>query len=68
MCTFCSLVHWDVNNEMIGNSFYMDVYNSDPTIRYDMFKEAKLRDPNTKLFLNDYNIVSSGRWTDVSYL
>lgn len=50
-----------------NNNFYMDIYNSDPTIRYDMFKKAKLKDPAAKMFLNDFSVVSTGQRTDVSY-
>ena len=48
------------------NDQYISVYGS-PQIRYDMFKRARLRDPNAKLFLNDYNVVAVGQRTNVSY-
>ena len=65
---FFRLTHWDVNNEMLPpqNEQYISVYGS-PQIRYDMFKRARLRDPNAKLFLNDYNVVAVGQRTNVSY-
>ncbi|XP_067939969.1 anti-sigma-I factor RsgI6-like [Watersipora subatra] len=53
------LQHWDVNNEMMAGSFFKDTYGSSK-IRYDMFTKAKEVDPNVKLFLNDYNVISGG--------
>lgn len=49
----------------VGNDFYMSVYGS-PQIRYDMYSRAKLRDPNATLYINEYNVVSSGQYTNVS--
>lgn len=64
--TSCRLVHWDVNNEMLPpqNDFYKSVYGSSQ-IRYDMFTRARQRDFAAKLFLNDYNVISSGQRTNV---
>ncbi|XP_066273255.1 anti-sigma-I factor RsgI6-like [Branchiostoma lanceolatum] len=56
------LAHWDVNNEMLHHSYFMDTTGG-PQIRYDMFHWAKEKDPNVKLFLNDYNVISSGQST-----
>ena len=48
-----------------NNDLYMSVYGS-PQIRYDMFTRARLRDPNAKLFLNDFSVVNNGKRTNVS--
>ena len=52
------LAHWDVNNEMLAHDFYQRVYGSS-RIRDDMFLRARARDPGSKLFLNDYNVISN---------
>jgi len=52
-------VHWDINNEMLHGSFYKDRLGDD--IRPWMFQAAHAIDPNCKLFVNDYNVVSSGQ-------
>jgi endo-1,4-beta-xylanase len=51
-------VHWDVDNEMLHNSFYRDRLGE--TIHYWMFQAAHEIDPNCKLFVNDYSVVSGG--------
>ena len=48
--------HWDVNNEMIGNNFYVDK-TGDPTIRAKMFNRAKELSPDTLLFVNEYGVL-----------
>ena len=45
------LVHWDVNNEMLHGSFFEKTIGGN--IRADMFKWAKLADPNAQLFVNE---------------
>ncbi|CAH1253917.1 Hypp1270 [Branchiostoma lanceolatum] len=55
------LAHWDVNNEMLHGSFFKDKTGSSQ-IRYEMFRKVKEKDPNAKLFLNDYNVVT-GYWS-----
>jgi len=52
-------VHWDINNEMIHGSFYKDRLGDD--VRPWMFQAAHAIDPNCKLFVNDYNVVSGGQ-------
>lgn len=59
------LEHWDVNNEMLRNRFYIDTYGS-PQIRYDLFTRSRANDANVKLFLNDYGVVAGGEGTLVS--
>ena len=59
------LEHWDVNNEMLSNSWYKDTYGSS-SIRNDMFSMVRKNDPNVKLFLNDYNIINGGQRLVVS--
>lgn len=46
--------HYDVNNEMLHNSFYQDHLGKD--IRANMFKMASQLDPSPLLFVNDYSI------------
>ena len=48
---------WDVNNEMIHGSFFVD-QSGDPGIRVEMFQRAAERSPELLLFVNDYNIIS----------
>jgi endo-1,4-beta-xylanase len=49
-------VHWDVNNEMLHGTFYQDRLGE--SIRPWMFQAAHAIDPNCRLFVNDYNVVS----------
>ncbi len=53
------LAHWDVNNEMLHGSFFADRLGAD--IRDWMFTRTRELDPDVKLFLNDYNVLS---WTE----
>lgn len=46
--------HYDVNNEMLHNSFYQDHLGKE--IRANMFKTASELDPSATLFVNDYSI------------
>lgn len=46
--------HYDVNNEMLHNSFYQDHLGKE--IRANMFKTANELDPSATLFVNDYSI------------
>ena len=48
---------WDVNNEMIHGSFFVD-QSGDPGIRVEMFQRAAERSPELLLFVNDYNIIA----------
>jgi GH35 family endo-1,4-beta-xylanase len=49
-------VHWDVDNEMLHGSFYKDRLGD--SIHTWMFQAAHEIDPNCKLFVNDYSVVS----------
>jgi endo-1,4-beta-xylanase len=49
-------VHWDVDNEMLHGSFYKDRLGD--AIHPWMFQAAHAIDPNCKLFVNDYSVVS----------
>ncbi len=53
-------VHWDINNEMLHGSFFKDRLDGGPSykIRPWMFQAANAIDPNCKLFVNDYSIIS----------
>ncbi|XP_069134880.1 uncharacterized protein [Argopecten irradians] len=56
------LVHWDVNNEVLhGDFFERKTGNVDITM--DMFRNMSVADPNAKLFINDYAVLSSGTYT-----
>jgi len=48
---------WDVNNEMIHGSFFVD-QSGDSAIRLKMFQWAHQKDPELLLFVNDYNIIA----------
>jgi endo-1,4-beta-xylanase len=48
---------WDVNNEMLHGAFFTEA-SGDPAIRRKMFEWAHARDPELRLFINDYNIIS----------
>ena len=52
-------VHWDVNNEMLHGSFYADRLGE--SIRTWMFQAANAIDPECRLFVNDYSVVSGGQ-------
>lgn len=49
-------VDWDVNNEMLHGSFFKDRFGQE--IWLYMFERAKELDPNAKLFVNDYNVIT----------
>jgi endo-1,4-beta-xylanase len=49
-------VHWDVDNEMLHGSFFKDGLGE--SIWPWMFKRAHEMDPEVKLFVNDFNILS----------
>jgi endo-1,4-beta-xylanase len=51
-------VHWDINNEMVPGHFYKDRLGDD--IRVWMFQRAHEIDPNCRLFVNEYNVISGG--------
>jgi len=48
---------WDVNNEMIHGSFFVD-QSGDDSIRVKMFEWAHQKSPELLLFVNDYNIIA----------
>ncbi|TYQ18344.1 UNVERIFIED_CONTAM: GH35 family endo-1,4-beta-xylanase [Acetivibrio alkalicellulosi] len=49
-------VDWDVNNEMLHGSFFRDRLGDD--IWLWMFNRTRELDPDAKLFVNDYNVIS----------
>ncbi len=49
-------VHWDVNNEMLHGSFFKDGLGE--SIWPWMFKRTHELDPEARLFVNDFNILS----------
>jgi GH35 family endo-1,4-beta-xylanase len=52
-----TFVHWDVNNEMLHGDFFGQRLGG--WVNPWMFQHARSLDPNVKLFVNDYNVVSS---------
>ena len=52
------LAHWDVLNEPFDNHDLMDMFGDD--VMLEWFKGARAADPNAKLFINDYAILSGG--------
>jgi len=52
------LVHWDVVNEPFDNHDLMDILGQD--VLAEFFREARAGDPEAKLFINDYAILSGG--------
>jgi len=53
-----SLVHWDVVNEPFDNYDILDTLGLE--VMVDWFKEARASQPSSKLFINDYGILSGG--------
>nr|KAG5712878.1 hypothetical protein BaRGS_007475 [Batillaria attramentaria] len=53
------LEHWDVVNEALHNHYLTDRLH-DPDYNLELFRIAHNADPNVKLFLNDYGVVSGG--------
>jgi GH35 family endo-1,4-beta-xylanase len=49
-------VHWDVNNEMLHGTFFKDGLGE--SIWPWMFQRTHALDPEAKLFVNEYNILS----------
>lgn len=49
-------LHWDVNNEMLHGNFF--ARNLGEEIRVYMYKRTRELDPDVKLFVNDYNVIS----------
>ena len=57
-------MHWDVNNEQLHGDFY-EQKTGDVNVTAQIFQEVKARDSEALLFLNDYNIVNYGYYTQV---
>lgn len=57
-----TLVHWDVNNENLHGD-YFEKHLGDPDITAKMFHWMHAAEPNVKLFLNDYNVITSRQYT-----
>lgn len=55
------VVHWDVVNEPYDNHDLLDILGND--VMVDWFKAAHAADPEAKLFINDYAILSGGGGT-----
>jgi hypothetical protein len=53
-----TFVHWDVNNELLHGDYFGQRLGG--WVNPWMFQHARSLDPNVKLFVNDYNVVSSG--------
>jgi GH35 family endo-1,4-beta-xylanase len=55
------VVHWDVVNEPYDNHDLLDILGAE--VMVDWFKSARAADPQAKLFINDYAILSGGGGT-----
>lgn len=64
-CNF-RLEHWDVNNENLHAHPFEDLTH-DPHITQKMFDWIHALEPNNKLFLNEYNVITSGDTTTVCF-
>lgn len=53
-----TLTHWDVLNEPFAHHDFMDIFGND--ILVEFFIAAHQGDPDAKLFINDFNILSGG--------
>ena len=53
---------WDVNNEMVKVQYFQDRLGD--WIQAWMFTEARFRDPNAQLFLNEFSAIASGERID----
>jgi GH35 family endo-1,4-beta-xylanase len=51
-----TFVHWDVNNELLHGNYFGNRLGN--WVNPWMFQHARLLDPNVRLFVNDYNVVS----------
>ena len=60
---FFRISHWDVNNEMLHGSYFADKLR--PRIRDWMYKTVHKEDPNSKLFVNDFDVAANGIYTQV---
>ncbi len=56
-----SLLHWDVVNEPFDNHDLLDILGEEAMVSW--FKDARAADPQPKLFINDYAILSGGGGT-----
>ena len=52
-----TFVHWDVNNEMLHGDYFENRLGA--WVRPWMFQHARSIDPDVKLFVNDYNVITS---------
>ncbi|KAH9317776.1 hypothetical protein KI387_019545, partial [Taxus chinensis] len=52
-------INWDVNNEMMHHSFFEDRLG--PNASNDFYLEAQKLDPQTPMFVNDYNIIETNQ-------
>ncbi|XP_048752453.2 anti-sigma-I factor RsgI6-like [Ostrea edulis] len=57
-----TLDHWDVYNEALHGRYYEE-HSGDPDIINKMFNWIHVAEPQSKLFLNDFNIVNSNMYT-----
>ena len=60
-----SLEHWDVNNENLHGQWFQNQLN-DRDYDLELFRMMYQVDPQPKLFLNEYDVVSTGATTPVS--
>ena len=65
--TFTRVVHWDVNNERL-HGIWFEEQTGEADLLDTMFRDVRAHDPNATLFLNDYNVISSSRMTQVGHI
>ena len=53
-----------MNNENLHGQWFQDRLH-DPDYNLELFRIAHRADPGIKLFLNDFNVVSTGYYTQV---
>ncbi|KAH9520353.1 hypothetical protein Btru_060582 [Bulinus truncatus] len=59
------LSHWDVNNELLHGRFF-ETHTGDEQYSFHMYRSVHASDPTPKLFLNDYNVMANGEYTQAS--
>lgn len=57
-----TLEHWDVNNEN-QHGDYFERHTGDPDITAKMFQWIHQQEPDVKLFINEYNVITNSQCT-----
>ena len=59
--------HWDVLNEDLHGKWFEEATGNDQ-ITESLFQEVHSLDPKVKLFLNDYQIITTGTYCTVNMI